>query len=47
MAQKAKRRKAKREASDYQYPKIDERAAPNFVSLQEIVMAARRYWSPW
>ena len=32
----------KRESAEYQYPKIDESAAANFVSLQEIVMAARR-----
>jgi isopentenyl diphosphate isomerase/L-lactate dehydrogenase-like FMN-dependent dehydrogenase len=43
MVQKATRRgKAKRGGSDYKYPKIDESAAANFVSLQEIVMAARR-----
>ena len=34
--------KAKRASAEYQYPKIDESAAANFVSLQEIVMAARR-----
>jgi glycolate oxidase len=43
MAQKAtKRGKPKRESPEYSYPKIDESAAANFVSLQEIVMAARR-----
>ena len=44
MAKKAPRSsaKAKRDATDYQYPRIDESAAANFVSLQEIVMAARR-----
>jgi isopentenyl diphosphate isomerase/L-lactate dehydrogenase-like FMN-dependent dehydrogenase len=34
--------KAQRGRDDYQYPKIDESAAANFVSLQEIVMTARR-----
>jgi len=43
MAGKAtKRGKVKRESAEYQYPKIDESAAANFLSLQEIVMAARR-----
>jgi isopentenyl diphosphate isomerase/L-lactate dehydrogenase-like FMN-dependent dehydrogenase len=34
--------RAKRNAAQPQYPLIDERAAANFVSLQEIVFAARR-----
>ena len=43
MAGKAtKRGKAKRQSAEFKYPKIDESAAANFVSLQEIVMAARR-----
>lgn len=44
MAKKAARPagKKKRVSAEYQYPKIDESAAANFVSLQEIVMAARR-----
>jgi glycolate oxidase len=44
MAKKPARRavRAKRASPEYQYPKIDESAAANFVSLQEIVMAARR-----
>ena len=44
MAKKAARPagKRKRASAEYQYPKIDESAAANFVSLQEIVMAARR-----
>ena len=44
MAKKAARpaEKRKRASAEYQYPKIDESAAANFVSLQEIVMAARR-----
>lgn len=34
--------RSKRSASERKYPRIDERAAENFVSLQEIVYAARR-----
>lgn len=33
---------AQRETTEYEYPRIDESAAASFVSLQEIVMAARR-----
>ena len=44
MAKKAARPAGKKKhvSAEYQYPKIDESAAANFVSLQEIVMAARR-----
>ncbi len=45
MAKKARRKaapEAKRNARQPKYPRIDERAAANFVSLQEIVLAARR-----
>lgn len=44
MAKKAPKKpaKAKGEAVKVKYPRIDERAAANFVSLQEIVLTARR-----
>jgi glycolate oxidase len=44
MARKAAKKagKVKRESAEFKYPRIDESAAANFVSLQEIVMAARR-----
>ena len=41
-ARKTAAPKAKRNAPQPQYPRIDERAAASFVSLQEIVRAARR-----
>src|SRR3990167_5934846 len=41
-ARKATDSRPKRKAQQAKYPRIDERAAANFVSLQEIVMAARR-----
>jgi len=39
---KATDSRPKRKAPQAKYPRIDERAAANFVSLQEIVLAARR-----
>ena len=41
-ARKATDSRPKRKAQQAKYPRIDERAAANFVSLQEIVLAARR-----
>ena len=47
MAKKAaKAGKQKGKAQAVKYPRIDERAAENFVSLQEIVATARRNLSP-
>lgn len=41
-ARKATDSRPKRKAQQVKYPRIDERAAANFVSLQEIVLTARR-----
>jgi len=48
MARKAVKKTAKpaRKTEQVKYPRIDERAAANFVSLQEIAFAARRNLSP-
>src|SRR5215510_15807143 len=42
MAKKSKPAKKAKGEPAQKYPKIDERAAANFVSLQEIVLTARR-----
>jgi glycolate oxidase len=44
MAKKSARpaARSKRKGAEYKYPRIDESAAANFASLQEIVMTARR-----